>query len=401
MVRDLVEFGMGRTARRTYELEDISIVPSRRTRSSKNVSTAWQIDAYRFDSPILNHPTDALGSPDSVIALGKAGALGVLNGEGLWARHEHVEDKLAELVEIAEKNPDPSAAVRRLQELHRAPINLDLLGQAVAQVRAAGVTTAVRVSPQHAPELTPTLIQAGAEVLVVHGTIISAEHVVLVEPGAGSGVSGTRSGRADDDLVEEPLNLKTFIADLDIPVIAGGVHDHRTALHLMRTGAAGVIVGYGSTEGSTTTGEVLGIGVPMATAIADAAAARRDYLDETGGRYVHVIADGDIHTSGDLAKAIACGADAAVLGTPLASADTAPGRGWYWPSAAAHPDTPRGALLQVALDEGRPSLDTVLNGPSDDPDGLLNLVGGLRRSMAKAGYSDLKEFQKVGLSVRA
>ncbi|WP_066166570.1 GuaB3 family IMP dehydrogenase-related protein [Gordonia hydrophobica] len=388
-MRDHVEFGMGRTARRTYELEDISIIPSRRTRSSKNVSTAWQIDAYRFESPILNHPTDALGSPDSVIALGKAGALGVLNGEGLWARHEHVEDKLAELAEIAENNPDPSAAIRRLQELHRAPINIDLLGQAVAHIREAGVTTAVRVSPQHAPELTPALIKAGAELLVVHGTIISAEHVVLVDRGA------------DDGLAEEPLNLKTFISDLDIPVIAGGVHDHRTALHLMRTGAAGVIVGYGSTAGSTTTGEVLGIGVPMATAIADAAAARREYLDETGGRYVHVIADGDIHTSGDLAKAIACGADAAVLGTPLAAADTAPGHGWFWPSAAAHPDTPRGALLQVAIDEGRPSLDTVLNGPSDDPDGLLNLVGGLRRSMAKAGYSALKEFQKVGLSVRA
>ncbi|MGB3302903.1 GuaB3 family IMP dehydrogenase-related protein [Gordonia sp. (in: high G+C Gram-positive bacteria)] len=388
-MRDLVEFGMGRTARRTYELEDISIVPSRRTRSSKNVSTSWQIDAYRFDSPILNHPTDALGSPAAAIAMGQAGALGLLNGEGLWARHEQVEEKIAELVEIAENNPDPSAAIRRLQELHRAPINPDLLSKAVAEIRAAGVTTAVRVSPQHAPELTPTLIAAGAEVLVVHGTIISAEHVTLVD-------------RTDDDESEvKPLNLKTFIADLDIPVIAGGVHDHRTALHLMRTGAAGVIVGYGSTEGSTTTNEVLGIGVPMATAIADAAAARRDYLDETGGRYVHVIADGDIHTSGDLAKAIACGADAAVLGTPLAAAASAPGHGWFWPSAAAHPDTPRGALLQVALDEGRPSLDTVLNGPSDDPDGLLNLVGGLRRSMAKAGYSDLKEFQKVGLSVRA
>ena len=379
---------MGRTARRTYELDDISIVPSRRTRSSKNVSTAWQIDAYRFDSPILNHPTDALASPESVIELGRLGALGVLNGEGLWARHAQPEEKIAELIDIAENDPDPAAAVRRLQELHAAPIVPDLLAGAVKQIRDAGVTTAVRVSPQKAPELAPALIAAGAELLVVHGTIISAEHVVLVDRGS------------DDGLVAEPLNLKTFISDLDIPVIAGAVHDHRTALHLMRTGAAGVIVGYGSAEGATTTGEVLGIGVPMATAIADAAAARRDYLDETGGRYVHVIADGDIHTSGDLAKAIACGADAAVLGTPLAAAASAPGKGWYWPSAAAHPSTPRGAVLQVAEAEERSSLDVVLNGPSSDPDGLLNFVGGLRRSMAKAGYSDLKEFQKVGLSVR-
>ncbi|MCM3896875.1 MULTISPECIES: GuaB3 family IMP dehydrogenase-related protein [Gordonia] len=380
-MRDLTDIGMGRTARRTYELDDISIVPSRRTRSSKEVSTAWQIDAYRFDSPILSHPTDALVSPQMAVTLGKLGSLGAINGEGLWARHRDVEEKIAQLVDIALNDPDPSAPVRFLQELHRAPIDTDLLGEAVSFVRDAGVTTAVRVSPQHAPELTPALLAAGVEILVVHGTIISAEHVVRGE--------------------EEPLNLKTFIAELDIPVIAGGVHDHRTALHLMRTGAAGVIVGYGSAEGATTTSEVLGIGVPMATAIADAAAARREYLDETGGRYVHVIADGDIHTSGDLAKAIACGADAAVLGTPLAAAAEAPGHGWYWPSAAAHPDTPRGALLRVATDEGRPSLETVLNGPSDDPFGELNLVGALRRSMAKAGYSDLKEFQKVGLSVRA
>ncbi|MFD4292044.1 GuaB3 family IMP dehydrogenase-related protein [Rhodococcus sp. NPDC058505] len=379
-MRDLVEIGMGRTARRTYELDDIDIVPSRRTRSSKEVSTAWQLDAYRFDIPVLAHPTDALVSPSFAIELGKRGGLGVINGEGLWGRHADVDATLAELVHLAESDADPDAPIRKLQELHAAPIQPHLLAAAVAQVRDAGVTTAVRVSPQNARALTPDLLKAGIDLLVIHGTIISAEHVAN---GAG-----------------EPLNLKTFISELDVPVVAGGVSDHRTALHLMRTGAAGVIVGYGSTEGATTTGEVLGIGVPMATAIADAAAARRDYLDETGGRYVHVIADGDITTSGDLAKAIACGADAAVLGAPLAASAEAPGGGWYWPSAAAHPSVPRGAMLPVGFGD-RPSLDRVLTGPSDDPYGSLNLVGGLRRSMAKAGYSDLKEFQKVGLSVRA
>lgn len=380
-MRDLVEIGMGRTARRTYELDDIDIVPSRRTRSSKEVSTAWQLDAYRFDIPVLAHPTDALVSPEFAIELGRRGGLGVINGEGLWGRHADVEAVLARVVELAEKDIDPDAPVKLLQELHAAPLQTDLLASAVARVRDAGVTTAVRVSPQNARALAPELIRAGIDLLVVHGTIISAEHV------------------AHSD--SEPLNLKTFISELDVPVVAGGVSDHRTALHLMRTGAAGVIVGYGSTEGATTTGEVLGIGVPMATAIADAAAARRDYLDETGGRYVHVIADGDITSSGDLAKAIACGADAAMLGAPLAVAKEAPGGGWYWPSAAAHPSVPRGALLPVSFGEDRPALDRVLVGPSDDPFGSLNFVGGLRRSMAKAGYSDLKEFQKVGLTVRA
>lgn len=376
-MRDVVEIGMGRTARRTYELQDISIVPSRRTRSSQDVSTTWQLDAYRFEIPVVAHPTDALVSPEFAIELGRLGGLGVLNGEGLIGRHADVEDKLAEVLETARTEDDPAASVRMLQQLHAAPLDLDLLGQAVSRVRDAGVTTAVRVSPQNAQALTPTLVAAGIDLLVIQGTIISAERV------------------ATDG---EPLNLKTFISELDVPVVAGGVADHRTALHLMRTGAAGVIVGYGSTAGVTTSDEVLGINVPMATAIADAAAARREYLDETGGRYVHVLADGDIYTSGDLAKAIACGADAVVLGTPLAVAAEALGGGWYWPSAAAHPSLPRGGLLEVALGE-RPTLDQVLNGPSDDPFGSLNLVGGLRRSMAKAGYCDLKEFQKVGLTV--
>jgi len=376
-MRDMVEIGMGRTARRTYELDDINIVPSRRTRSSQDVTTAWQLDAYRFEIPIVAHPTDALVSPEFAIELGRVGGLGVLNGEGLIGRHADVGAKVAQVVEAAAAAPEPSAAIRLLQKFHSAPLDPDLLGAAVARIREAGVTTAVRVSPQNAQALTPALLSAGIDLLVIQGTIVSAERV---------------------DSHGEPLNLKTFISELDVPVVAGGVIDHRSALHLMRTGAAGVIVGYGSTSGVTTSDEVLGISVPMATAIADAAAARREYLDETGGRYVHVLADGDIHTSGDLAKAIACGADAAVLGTPLAEAAEAQGGGWYWPSAAAHPSLPRGALLQIAVGE-RPSLDHVLNGPSDDPFGSLNLVGGLRRSMAKSGYCDLKEFQKVGLTV--
>ena len=375
-MRDMVEIGMGRTARRTYELGEISVVPARRTRSSQDVSTSWQLDAYRFEIPVLAHPTDALVSPEFAIELGRLGGLGVLNGEGLIGRHADVEAKIAQVIELAD-DADPSASIRLLQQLHAAPLNPELLGAAVARIRDAGVTTAVRVSPQNAQALTPVLVSAGIDLLVIQGTIISAERVT----------SDT-----------EPLNLKTFISELDVPVVAGGVADHRTALHLMRTGAAGVIVGYGSTLGATTSDEVLGINVPMATAIADAAAARREYLDETGGRYVHVLADGDIHTSGELAKAIACGADAVLLGTPLAVAAEALGKGWFWPAAAAHPSLPRGTLLQVALGD-RPSLDQVLNGPSDDPFGSLNLVGGLRRSMAKAGYCDLKEFQKVGLTV--
>ncbi|HKS53370.1 MAG TPA: GuaB3 family IMP dehydrogenase-related protein, partial [Pseudonocardiaceae bacterium] len=246
----------------------------------------------------------------------------------------------------------------------------------IGQVTAAGMTVAARVSPQHARDLAGDLLAAGVEILVVQGTIVSAEHV----------------SRA-----AEPLNLVEFIASMDVPVIAGGVGDYRTAMHLMRTGAAGVIVGYGA-GASTSTDDVLGIGVPMATAVADAAAARRDYLDETGGRYVHVIADGGMRTSGDLAKAIACGADAVILGEPLASAVEAPGNGLYWTAAAAHPSLPRSHVTHVP--ERSLGIDTLLFGPSTDPGGTVNLFGALRRAMAKSGYSELKEFQKVGLTVR-
>jgi IMP dehydrogenase len=375
---------MGRTARRAYDLDEVHIVPSRRTRSSMDVSTAWQIDAYRFDIPMLTHPTDAIVSPATAIRVGELGGLGVLNAEGLWARHADAAKQLRRLAGVAASNADADGnrlgAVRLLQELHAAPIQVDLLNESIRTVRDAGVTVAARVSPQHALELTPDLLAAGVELLVVQGTIISAEHV------------------SRDAAKRAPLNLVEFIADLDVPVIAGGVADYRTAMHLMRTGAAGVIVGYGA-SGGTTTDDVLGIRVPMATAIADAAAARRDYLDETGGRYVHVIADGDIRTGGDVATAIACGADAVMLGDPLASVEGTPGHGYYWTSAAAHPSLPR-SLIWNAASWRTVDMEQLFFGPTSDPCGEVNLFGALRRALAKTGYSDLKEFQKVGLSVQ-
>jgi IMP dehydrogenase len=367
---------MGRSARRAYDLQQIEIVPSRRTRTSREVSTAWQLDAYRFEIPLVAHPTDAIVSPATSIRIGQLGGLGVLNAEGLWARHSDPQAQLARLVDASDDD-DPSAVVRLLQELHTAPIQPELLTEALRQVREAGVTVAARVSPQRAEELTPHLLAAGVEILFVQGTIISAEHV----------------SHAD----KPPLNLKRFINELDVPVVAGGVGDYRTAMHLMRTGAAGVLVGYGESL-ATTTDTVLGIGVPMATAIVDAAAARRDYLDETGGRYVHVLADGGIYGSGDIAKAIACGADAVMLGEQLADAADSPATGLYWTPAAAHPSLPRSDVTGLQASEH--DLETVLFGPSDNPDGTVNLFGALRRAMAKTGYSDLKEFQRVGLTIR-
>ncbi|GAB2500983.1 putative oxidoreductase [Corynebacterium atrinae] len=381
-MRDYVEIGVGREARRTYHLHNVAIVPSRRTRSSQDVDTSWHIDAYSFNIPVMSHPTDSLASPEFVIEMDRQGGLGVINAEGLWGRQADLEGAISQVVDSVMSGDEldftGARAIALLQKLHSAPIDEDLLAERIGEVRASGATVAVRVSPQRARELAPMVIKAGAELLVIQGTMISAEHV------ATGG---------------EPLNLKEFIGSLDVPVIAGGVADYTTAMHLMRTGAAGVIVG-----GGTNTNEfALGIEVPMATAIADVAAARREYLDETGGRYVHIIADGEIENSGDVAKAIACGADAVVLGTPLAPAAEAPGRGTFWPAVAAHPRFPRGIVQTPQSyeveDKEPPSLEVILHGPTTEPFGVQNIIGGLRRSMAKCGYTDLKSFQKVNLSV--
>ena len=384
-MRDYVEIGIGREARRAYKLDDVSLVPARRTRSSSDVDTGWNFDAYDFEIPVVSHPTDALASPEFAIEMGRLGGLGVLNAEGLLGRHASFEEAVAKVAGIGAVEEDFSrvddvlrsraSATKTLQELHAAPIDYDLLTERIAQVRDAGVTVGVRVSPQNAREVAPAVVKAGAEILFIQGTLISAEHV--------------QSGG-------EPLNLKEFIGSLEVPVIAGGVYDYTTATHLMRSGAAGIIVG----AGNATSAETLGLGMPMATAISDVAAARREYLDETGGRYVHVIADGEIATSGDIAKAIACGADAVMVGRPLAAAEEAAGHGVYWEAASAHPRFPRGSVTPTGYAEERLPLETVLNGPTADPYGRMNLVGGLRRAMAKCGYTDLKAFQKVGLAMR-
>jgi IMP dehydrogenase len=368
-VRDSVEIGLGKTAQRGYHLDDIAVVPTRRTRDVDDVSTAWQLDAYQFRIPCVAHPSDATMSPTTAIALGRLGGLGVLNVEGLWCRYEDPSRVLSELAALDEEGP----STRRLQQVYAEPIKPELIVERVKQIRDGGVTVSVRVSPQHTLALAPVILDAGVDILVIQGTLVSAEHV---------------------STVDEPLNLKEFIADLDLPVVVGGCTNYQTALHLMRTGAAGVIVGIGGDDWSTTD-RVLGIRVPMATAIADAAAARRDYLDETGGRYVHLIADGDVQTSGDVAKALGCGADAVMLGEPLSRSEEAPAGGAWWHSAASHPKLPRGSF--GAAEESLGTMEKVLFGPSDDPDGVLNLFGGLRRAMAKCGYRDLKEFQKVGL----
>ena len=364
-----IEIGRGKRARQVYAFDDIGIIPTRRTRDPELVSTSWTIDAFQFDIPVLGAPMDSVMSPATAIELGRLGGLGVLNLEGLWTRHDDPEPLLEEIAAIT----DELAAVRRMRELYAAPIRPELIRDRLAELRAAGVTVAGALSPHRTAEFTDAVVNAGVDLFVIRGNTVSAEHVSVRD--------------------REPLNLKQFIYKLDVPVIVGGAATYQSALHLMRTGAAGVLVGFGG-GASSTTRVTLGIRAPMATAVADVAGARTDYLDESGGRYVHVIADGGLGTSGDLIKAIACGADAVMLGAALARATDAPGRGWHWGQEAHHEDLPRGR--RVAVDRVAP-LAEIMNGPSHLADGTANLLGALKRAMATAGYSDVKEFQRVGI----
>jgi len=364
-----IEIGRGKRGRRAYSFDDVAIVPSRRTRDPEDVSVDWQIDAYHFDLPVVAAPMDSVMSPATAIALGKLGGLGVLDLEGLWTRYEDPEPLLAEIAAL-----DPAGATRRMQELYDAKIEPELIVERLRQVRDAGVTVAGALSPQRTQQFWKTVVDAGTDLFIIRGTTVSAEHV---------------SGRA------EPLNLKRFIYELDVPVVVGGCATYTAALHLMRTGAAGVLVGFGGGAAHTTR-TTLGIHAPMASAVADVAAARRDYMDESGGRYVHVIADGGVGRSGDLVKAIACGADAVMLGAALARATQAPGRGWHWGSEAHHPELPRGERVQVGTVA---PLEEILLGPGRVADGSTNLIGALRRAMATTGYSDLKELQRVEVVV--
>jgi IMP dehydrogenase len=363
-----VEIGIGKSARRAYGLDEVAIVPSRRTRDPEDVDLSWEIDAFTFDLPLMASAMDGVVSPSTAIEIGRLGGVAPLNLEGIWTRYDDPEPLFQEIAELpADK------ATARMQEIYRQPIDLDLVGQRIREIKDAGHTSSAAVTPQRTAELVPLALAAEVDLLVIHGTVVSAEHK-------------SRSS--------EPLNLKRFIRELPIPVIVGGCASHQAALHLMRTGAAGVLVGVGRGNASTTR-DVLGVGVAQATAVADARGARMRHLDETGV-YCHVVADGGMATGGDIAKAIACGADAVMIGSPLAAAVEAPGRGHIWGNAAVHPTRPRGSRVDVGT---LGTLEEILLGPAHDDDRRLNLFGALRQSMALTGYENVKEFQKAEVVV--
>jgi IMP dehydrogenase len=363
-----IEIGRGKKARRAYGFDDIAIVPSRRTRDPDDVDISWKLGDYRFELPLLASAMDGVVSPRTAGIIGKLGGLAVLNLEGIFSRYEDADEQLERIASLPKE-----VATREMQDIYRAPIDEDLMVQRIREIKEQGVVTAASLTPQRVNQYYEKVLEAGLDILVIQGTVVSAEHV---------------------SQTTEPLNLKEFIAELPVPVVVGGCASYHTGLHLMRTGAAGVLVGVGPGAACTTRG-VLGIGVPQATAIADVAAARSQHMLETG-EYVRVIADGGMRNGGDVSKAIACGADAVMIGSPLARAHEAPGRGFHWGMATFHPTLPRGARVATTQNG---TLEEILVGPARENDGTFNLMGGLRTSMATCGYQDIAEFNRAELMI--
>jgi IMP dehydrogenase len=363
-----IEIGKGKSGRRSYGFDEIAIVPSRRTRDPEDIDISANIASHRLKIPILASAMDGVVDVRFADEMARLGGLAVLNLEGIQTRYENADELLEKIASFNDQE-----ATGKMQTIYSEPVRLELIQKRIRQLKANGAIAIASLTPQKVERYYEAVIDAGLDILVIQGTVISAEHV-----------SATK----------EPLDLKQFIPKCPIPVIVGGCCSFSTTLHLMRTGAVGVLVGVGP-GAACTTRQVLGIGVPQATAIADASAARSRHLDETG-QYVHVIADGGMRTGGDLAKAIACGADLIMIGSPLSRAKEAPGRGYHWGMATFHPDLPRGARVKTDI---AGSLEEILMGPAHNNDGTLNLCGALRTSMATCGYLNIKEFQKAEVMI--
>jgi IMP dehydrogenase len=365
-----VEIGRGKKARRAYGFDDIAIVPSRRTRDPDDVDITWKLGDYRFELPLMASAMDGVVSPRTAGIVGHLGGLAVLNLEGIWTRYEDADEQLERIATLPKE-----VATREMQAIYQSPIQPELIAQRIREIKEQGVVAAASLTPQRVRKYYELALEAGLDVLVIQGTVVSAEHV-------------------SQDESRPPLNLKEFIGEVPVPIVVGGCASYHTGLHLMRTGAAGVLVGVGPGAACTTRG-VLGVGVPQATAIADVAAARSQHMLETG-EYCQVIADGGMRNGGDVAKAIACGADAVMIGSPLARAYEAPGHGYHWGMATFHPSLPRGARVQTVQNG---SIEEILTGPAHENDGTFNLMGGLRTSMATTGYRDIAEFNRAELMI--
>ncbi|MBI5078634.1 GuaB3 family IMP dehydrogenase-related protein [Candidatus Saganbacteria bacterium] len=358
------ELGKAKKTRRAYGFDEISLVPSIVTVNPDDADVSAEISGVKLQIPVLASAMDGVTSPRTAILMSKLGGLGVLNLHGVWTRYEDADKILQQISSV-----DKDQYVPLMQKLYQEPIKKELIKKRIKEIKDGGGVAAVSSIPQDAIEFGPIARDAGADIFVLQSTVISTKH---------------KSSSS------EPLDLKKFCAEVKIPVLVGNCVTYEVALTLMGTGVAGVLVGIGPGAACTSRG-VLGVGVPMATAIADCAAARDAYFKENNV-YVPIIADGGMVTGGDICKAIACGADTVMIGSPLAKATEAPGRGCHWGMATPSPTLPRGSRIKVGTIG---TLKEILLGPAKFDDGSMNLVGALKTSMGTLGAANLREMQQV------
>ena len=357
--------GGKKQARQTFGFDEISLVPGKVTLDIELTDTNFILGRHEFAFPILASAMDSVVSPNTAVELNKLGGLGVLNLQGLYTRYENYYEILKKI-----SNASNESFVPLMQELYQEPVKEKLIEKRIKEIKSSGAVCAVSCTPNLSNVYGPKAENAGADIFVVQSTVVSVEH------------------KSNDK--SACFNLKEFIGQMKIPVIVGNCVTHEVALEHMKAGAGAILVGIGPGAACTSRG-VLGIGIPMATSIADCASARDDYFSKTG-RYVHVIADGGMSTGGDICKAIACGADAVMIGSPLAKAKEAPGNGYHWGMATPSPVLPRGTRIKVGTIG---TLKEILLGPAKLDDGTQNFVGALKTSMSTLGAGNIKEMQQV------
>lgn len=360
-----IQIGRRKTARRAYGIDEIALVPGQRTLDPQLANTHWQLGTIEREIPIIASAMDGVVDVQMAVLLSQLGALGVLNLEGVQTRYEDPEPVLQQIASV-----DTAEFVTLMQQLYAVPVKPELVTQRIEQIKQQGGIAAVSATPAGALQYGSVVAQAGADLFFVQGTVVSTDHL---SPGAVT-----------------PLDLAQFCREMTIPVVLGNCVTYEVALNLMRAGAAAVLVGIGPGAACTSRG-VLGVGVPQATAIADCAAAREDYFQETGN-YIPVIADGGLITGGDVCKCLACGADAVMMGSPFARAAEAPGAGFHWGMATPSPVLPRGTRIRVGTTG---TLEQILRGPAQLDDGTHNFLGALRTSMGTLGAKDIQQMQQV------
>jgi len=364
-----IQLGRGKTVRRAYGFDEIALVPGNRTLDPQLADTRWEIGGIEREIPIIASAMDGVVDVKIAAQLSQLGALGVLNLEGIQTRYDDPEPILDQISTVGKDE-----FVTLMQKLYSAPIRPELIQQRIAAIKETGGIAAVSSTPAGAAKFGKAIAEAGADLMFVQATVVSTAHL--------SPESVT------------PLDLAEFCQEMPMPVILGNCVTYDVALNLMKAGAAGVLVGIGPGAACTSRG-VLGVGVPQATAVSDCAAARDDFQRETG-KYIPVIADGGIVTGGDICKCIAVGADAVMIGSPIARSQEAPGRGYHWGMATPSPVLPRGTRIKVG---STGTLEQILRGPAQLDDGTHNLLGALQTSMGTLGAKNLKEMQQVEVVV--